>query len=86
MIFEGDMFFDQPDIGDYQPDMVQNGLSEARAVLNHGGLIISHEGLIKKHIVPKKSCYYYYYNLSISKCESNMLLKGADVMCLCIAL
>ena len=36
IIFEGDMLFDQPDIGNYQPDIVQKGPSEGRVVLNHG--------------------------------------------------
>ena len=54
MIFEGDMLFDRPDIGDYQPDMAQNGPSEARAVLNHEGLIIADEGPIKSMSSRKK--------------------------------
>ena len=73
MIFEGDMLFDRSDIGNYQPDMVQNGPNEARVVLNHESPIISDEGSNKKHVVPKKSCYYYYYyyNIPITQVSVN---------------
>ena len=52
------MLYDQPDIGNYQPDIItwfmQKDPSETGVVLNHEGLIISEEGPIKKHVVPKK--------------------------------
>ena len=50
------MLFDRPDIVQYCP-------SEERAVMIH-------EGPIKKRVMPKKPCLYYYYNLPIPKCES----------------
>ena len=48
------MLFDRPNIGNYQHDIVQNGLSEARVFLNREGLISSDEEPTKKHVVPKK--------------------------------